>query len=113
MDEIYIELVREKGRTRAFLWYGGQILNACPLLLLNSFYGGMIMIKNYLKIAFRNIQRHKGYPFINIAGLALGIACCTLILLWVQDELSYDRFHENAENLYAATANPVDSLRYE
>lgn len=103
MDEFYIELVHEKGRTRALLWYGGQILNACPLLLLNSFYGGMIMIKNYLKIAFRNIQRHKGYSFINIAGLALGIACCTLILLWVQDELSYDRFHENAENLYAPT----------
>jgi predicted permease len=103
MDEIYIELLHEKGRIRAFLWYGGQILYACPLLLFNSFYGGLIMIKNYLKIAFRNIQRHKGYSFINIAGLALGIACCTLILLWVQDELSYDRFHENVENLYAPT----------
>lgn len=103
MDEFYVELVREKGRIRAFLWYGGQILNACPLLLLNSFYGGLSMIKNYLKIAFRNIQRHKGYSFINIAGLALGIACCMLILLWVQDELSYDRFNEKAENLYAAT----------
>ena len=61
------------------------------------------MFKNYFKIAIRNIQRHKGYAFINIAGLALGIACCCLILLWVQDELSYDRFHENAKNLYAPT----------
>lgn len=58
------------------------------------------MIKNYVKIAIRNIVRHKGYSFINIAGLAIGMACCILILLWVQDELSYDRFHENSEDLY-------------
>jgi ABC-type antimicrobial peptide transport system permease subunit len=58
------------------------------------------MFKNYLKIALRNIRRHKGYSFINIAGLAIGMACCILILLWVQDELSYDRFHENAGDIY-------------
>ncbi len=58
------------------------------------------MIKNYIKIALRNIKRHKGYSLINIAGLAIGIACCILILLWVQDELSYDRFHENAGDIY-------------
>ncbi|NIN92451.1 hypothetical protein GTO36_05595, partial [bacterium] len=58
------------------------------------------MLKNYLKIALRNIRRHKGYSFINITGLAIGMACCILILLWVQDELSYDRFHENAADIY-------------
>lgn len=58
------------------------------------------MFRNYLKIALRNIKRHKGYSFINIVGLAIGMACCILILLWVQDELSYDRFHENADDIY-------------
>jgi putative ABC transport system permease protein len=58
------------------------------------------MLKNYIKIALRNIIRHKLYSFINISGLAVGMACCILILLWVQHELSYDRFHENIENLY-------------
>ncbi|MCJ7580772.1 MAG: ABC transporter permease [Candidatus Aminicenantes bacterium] len=58
------------------------------------------MIKNYLKIALRTINKHRGYSFINIAGLAVGITCCVLILLWVQDELSYDRFHENSNNIY-------------
>jgi heme/copper-type cytochrome/quinol oxidase subunit 2 len=58
------------------------------------------MLKNYIKIALRNIVRHKGYSIINIAGLAVGMACCILILLWVQHELSYDRFHENADTLY-------------
>jgi predicted permease len=58
------------------------------------------MFQNYLKIAYRNILRHKGYSFINIFGLAIGLACSLLILLWVQDELSYDKFHQNAPNLY-------------
>ncbi|MCP4727945.1 MAG: ABC transporter permease, partial [bacterium] len=50
------------------------------------------MFKNYLKIAFRNILKHKGYSFINISGLAAGMACCLLMLLWVQDELGYEDF---------------------
>ena len=58
------------------------------------------MLKNYLKIAFRNIIRQKGYSFINIAGLAAGIACCMLIMLYVQDELSYDRYHEKIDQIY-------------
>jgi len=58
------------------------------------------MFKNHLKIALRNLKRHKGYSFINISGLAVGIACSILILLWVEHELSYDRFHENADELY-------------
>ena len=58
------------------------------------------MFWNYVKIAWRNIKRYKGYSFINIFGLAIGLACCILILLWVQDELNYDRFHTNADDLY-------------
>jgi putative ABC transport system permease protein len=58
------------------------------------------MLKNYLKIAFRNIFRHKGYSFINITGLAAGIACCMLIMLYVQDELNYDKYHEKIDRLY-------------
>jgi len=60
----------------------------------------MEMFKNYLKVALRNIKRHKGYSFINISGLAVGLACCMLIFLWVQNEFSYDKFHEHADNLY-------------
>jgi predicted permease len=58
------------------------------------------MIKNYFRIAFRNIQRHKGYSSINIIGLALGMACCILIILWVKDELATDRYHEKLDSLY-------------
>jgi putative ABC transport system permease protein len=60
----------------------------------------MPMLRNYLKIAIRNLRKHKGYSFINIAGLAVGMACALFILLAVQDELSFDRFHANAESLF-------------
>jgi putative ABC transport system permease protein len=63
------------------------------------------MLKNYLKIAFRNIIRHKAYSIINISGLAIGMASSILILLWVQNELSYDRFHKNAGQIYRITVN--------
>ena len=66
------------------------------------------MIKNYLKIAFRNIIRHKAFTAINISGLAIGMACSIFILLWVQNELGYDRFHKNATEIYRITADAGD-----
>jgi ABC-type antimicrobial peptide transport system permease subunit len=58
------------------------------------------LIWSYVKIALRKIKRHKGFSLINIAGLAIGMAACILILIWVQDELSYDRFHKNADQIF-------------
>jgi putative ABC transport system permease protein len=58
------------------------------------------MFLNYLRVAFRQFLRHKGHTLINIAGLGIGMACCLLILLYVDYELSYDRFHENAGRIY-------------
>ncbi|MCG3120619.1 MAG: hypothetical protein ALAOOOJD_03400 [bacterium] len=61
------------------------------------------MLKNYLKIALRNLLKYKVYSFINVLGLAVGMASCILILLYVRDELSYDRHHEHAEQIYRVT----------
>ncbi|MGB3861791.1 MAG: ABC transporter permease [Candidatus Aminicenantaceae bacterium] len=58
------------------------------------------MIKNYLKSTLRSIKRHKGYAFINIAGLTIGMACCILILMYITTELRYDRYHENADRIF-------------
>ena len=66
------------------------------------------MLKNYFKIAFRNIIRHKAFSAINISGLAIGMASSILILLWVQNELSYDRFHKTADRLYRITCSAGD-----
>ncbi len=58
------------------------------------------MLKNYLKVAFRVIKRQSSYSFINIAGLTIGMTCSILILMWVRDEVSFDKFHANIDTLY-------------
>jgi len=58
------------------------------------------MLKNYLKIAWRNISRHKIHTAINVSGLALGMTCCLFIFLWVRDEKSIDNFHNHGKELY-------------
>ena len=58
------------------------------------------MLKNYLKTTFRTFRRHKGYTLLNITGLSVGIALSLLALLYVEHELSYDRFHSKADRIY-------------
>jgi putative ABC transport system permease protein len=67
------------------------------------------MLKTYFKLAYRNITRDKTYSMINISGLAIGLAASILILLWVQNELSYDQFHTNAGQIYRIASNFGDS----
>lgn len=104
-EEEYYEMAREIGTDKARFWFWLQTLKAIPAFTKHKIYWSIQMFKNYMKIAFRNIRRHKGYSFINITGLAIGIACCLLITIWVLDELSYDKFHENAATLYRIEEN--------
>ncbi len=63
------------------------------------------MFKNYLKIAWRNLSRNRGFSITNILGLSIGMICTILILLWVQDELAYNKFHANYNNIYQVMAH--------
>ena len=58
------------------------------------------MLQNYLKIGLRHMLRHKSYSIINITGLAAGIMCCLFIVLYINDELSYDDYNERADRIY-------------
>ena len=71
------------------------------------------MIKNYLLIALRNIKRYKGYSFLNIFGLSIGIASCLFILLYVQFELSYDNYHKDADRIYRVSTSRKTEARLE
>ncbi len=62
------------------------------------------MLKNYLKIAYRNLNKNKVFSAINIFGLAIGFACCLLIFLFIRHELSFDKFHVNADKIYRLTS---------
>ncbi len=67
------------------------------------------MIRNYLKIAIRNLMRHKGYTAINILGLGIGLACFMIIITYVNDELSFDKWHLP----YLCTTSPLKILHKE
>lgn len=66
------------------------------------------MLRNYFKTALRNLSRNKVYSLINIAGLSIGLACAMLIILYVKDEVSYDRFHSNVGNIYRIVTQGID-----
>lgn len=102
-EEIYKDLFIRKGRVRAWLGYWAQILLLLPPFLRDSIYWSKEMIKNYLKVALRNIRKSKVYSSVNILGLAVGMACCFLLLLYIQHEMSYDRFHEKSHQIYRIT----------
>ncbi len=61
------------------------------------------MLKNYFKVALRNLRKNKLYSFVNIVGLTIGITCCILIGLYIAHEWSYDRFHKNADRIARVT----------
>jgi len=65
------------------------------------------MFKNNFILTWRNLLRNKVYSFINIAGLSIGLACCMLIILYNKDEVSYDRFHQNAANIFRITSTSI------
>ncbi|MEM9986410.1 MAG: ABC transporter permease, partial [Bacteroidota bacterium] len=109
LHEIYAEQVEELGQARAgwaFGWtalsylrpyfWGRKSLNLDPCNTID-------MYRNYLKVAWRNITRQKGYASINILGMAIGMAVCLMILLFVRQEMSYDQYHEKSDRIYRVT----------
>lgn len=105
LEEIYSLQVAEKGRTKAALWFWFQIFRTLLHYFANIFYWSFAMFNNYFKITIRNFRKHKIYSFINLSGLAVGLACCILILSYVHFELSYDSFHSRSKNIYRLAIN--------
>jgi len=99
-EERFQTIADQRSLLIAKLFYWVQIILVFPAFIRNLLHWSSDMIKNYLKIALRIIQRHKGYSFIKISGLSIGMACCILILLFVRHERSFDGFHINKDRIY-------------
>ncbi|MHC4912751.1 MAG: ABC transporter permease, partial [Planctomycetota bacterium] len=108
---VYSYILAKNGAFSAWLWFWHQLLKSTPAYLGLMLYWRISMFKNYLKIAIRNILRQKGYTFINVFGLAVGMACCIFILAYIVDEISFDRFHEQADNIYRINTTGIVSGR--
>ena len=99
-EETYIRIAETDGLFKAQLWIFIQILRSFPEYIKLIITWRCIMFKNYLKSTLRNLRKDMVYTFINISGLVIGIGACLLILQYVTFELSYDNFHEKADNIY-------------
>lgn len=102
-NEIYRELQKESSRKKANTWYWSQVIKSLPMFVRIQLDWGKTMLKNYLKMSYRILIHNRTFSFINLAGLTLGLACSVLILIWVFDEWSYDKFHTNKDNVYRIT----------
>lgn len=100
LEEEFREIAEQRGPLRAALWFWGQVAYSIPTAFQLHLAIGGTMLVNYIKIALRNIKRHKAYSLINIAGLSVGITCSLLVLLFIRFETSYDRYHPNADRIY-------------
>ena len=105
--ERFQKQVRERGIPYARLMFAWNVLRFFRPSCIKSFQPltSTIMWNNYLKMGFRNIVKHYGVALLNIFGLTIGLATCFIILLWVGDELSVDRYHENGPELYQVMRN--------
>jgi putative ABC transport system permease protein len=102
-EELYRFKYVQQGRFRANVWFWAQLGVSLPAYFYEILTWSYAMFHNYFKVGARHLIRQKGYAFLNLSGLAVGMACCILIAAWVQDELSYDRHHEHADRIYRIT----------
>ena len=100
MTETYHDLEEEKGLIWARIWFWGQCIKALPYFFTDACYWRIYMFKNYLLVTLRNVKKNRLFSLLNITGLAVGMAAFILIMLYVQFELSYDRYHEKADRIY-------------
>ncbi|MFC1555247.1 ABC transporter permease [candidate division KSB1 bacterium] len=100
MQEMFNIVWNKKGYFRAYIWFWKQVIFSFPVIFYETIYWSLTMIRNYLKIAIRNMLRQKVYSLLNILGLSIGITCFILILLYVKFEMDYDSHPEDADRIY-------------
>lgn len=99
-EEYYAYLASKKGKKEADAWYWRQVFRYAPSKITHKLFWSIAMFKNYLKIAFRNLNKQKSYSFVNIVGLTIGLACFLIIGFFIQYELNYDTFHDHSDRTY-------------
>lgn len=106
-NEIYHELQKDKSHKKANFWFWSQVIKSLPMFVRIQLDWGKTMLKSYVKMSYRILIHNRTFSFISIAGLTLGLACSVLILIWVFDEWSYDKFHSNKNNIYRITQDHI------
>ena len=105
LEEVYVEMKEEYGLSRARSWLWFQIFKLIYGVIRINIIWGFTMFKFNLKTAVRNLGKFKSISSINIIGLSFGMAVCILLMLYVQDELSYDRYHQHSDRIFRILQN--------
>ena len=100
-DEEFLERIESQGSRKAKRWYWQHFFASVPRIMKDMWIWRIVMFKNYLTIALRNIKKQKVFSLIKILGLSIALACCIWIYLFVKDEISYNKFHDNADSIYS------------
>lgn len=98
--EVYSYMIEDRGQLLARLLFWSYLFRSIPKHFKNSSSIAIMMFNNYLKISLRNLLKHKGYAFICISGLVVGLTAFILISLFVQYEFSYDKYHPQSDRIY-------------
>ena len=100
LEETFRYLSMNDGPWRARFWYWIQILKAAPMFMMENIYWRFMMWSNYLKTVWRNLKRNTTYSMMTIFGLAIGMCCALVLFMYVYEELTYDRYHENRDRVF-------------
>lgn len=100
LEEIFLNIVAEKGLRKARLWYWCQLVKALPHRLLGFFFMDIPMFALSLKIVARNLRKNKAFSFLNIFALTLGLSCFLLIFFYTRYEFTYDSFHPDHQSIF-------------
>jgi len=97
--DLYLGVLKKRGPAAAWIWIWMEIIKSLPGFIFAGLYWRFWMLRNYILVAIRNLKRHRIHSFINITGLSLGMAFSLLIFLWIHDEIGFDRFHLQKDNI--------------
>ena len=107
--ELYHQRIKTNPKFVADIFFVFDVISACrPFAFRKRFSQTSWMFPHYFKISIRNLARNKSYAWINIFGLSVAVTCCMLIMLYAKDELTYDRFHPRAPDIYRLVATGRD-----
>jgi|AntRauTorckE6833_2_1112554.scaffolds.fasta_scaffold06414_3 putative ABC transport system permease protein len=108
-EEFHLNVKRE-GSAKARLYFWSQLVRSLPWFFIQFLTWNTTMILNYLKVSWRNMKKHTGFSLINVLGLAASLSVCLLMILFIIDQKSFDRFHENSDRIVRITSDIHDSV---
>jgi len=99
-EHIYSEIAESDGPRKANIWYWRQALRSLPFFLSDTLIWSLIMLKNYLHVAYRNLYKNKSSSVVNILGLSVAVATSIVAFVFIENQYTMDSFHENADNIF-------------